>query len=74
MTDDTNVADGPGPNVVTLSLEDVKKLLVIIDIASKRGAFVTKEFSEIGPIYERVEKFLNARAAEVAAASATKGE
>lgn len=48
----------------SLSVNDLKNLLAIIDVASKRGAFQTKEFGAIGEVYGRVEAFVNFTAPE----------
>lgn len=49
------------PPVATISLSDIKNLLAIIDVASKRGAFNTKEFGAIHEAYTKVENFVNAQ-------------
>ena len=56
-----------------LSVNDLKNLLAIIDVASKRGAFQTKEFAAIGDVYARVEAFVNATLPEAPATEETKG-
>ena len=56
-----------------LSVNDLKNLLAIIDVASKRGAFQTKEFAAIGDVYARVETFVNATLPEAPATEETKG-
>lgn len=75
MTDDFNnssagnvPADAPqGPG---LGINDLKNLLMIVDLATKRGAFQPKEFSLIGDVYNRVDAFIESTTqAEKAAAT-----
>ena len=56
-----------------LNINDLKNLLSIIDVASKRGAFQTKEFAAIGEVYARVEAFVSATIPETPATEETKG-
>lgn len=48
----------------SLNVNDLKNLLTIVDIASKRGAFTPKEFGPIGEVYNRVDAFLTAATAK----------
>ena len=57
----------------TLSLVDIRNLLAIIDLASKRGAFQTKEFVAIGEIYSKVEAFVDSKEPKTAPAEETQG-
>lgn len=65
MTDDFNNSSAgnaptetpPGPG---LGINDLKNLLMIVDLATKRGAFQPKEFSLIGEVYNRVDAFIEA--------------
>jgi hypothetical protein len=43
-----------------LNINDLKNLLMIIDLATKRGSFQPKEFSLIGDVYNRVDAFISA--------------
>lgn len=68
MTDDfknSNAANAEteAPNAPALSINDLKNLLMIVDLATKRGAFQPKEFSLIGDVYNRVDAFIAATAA-----------
>lgn len=56
MTDQTNSATENQPPL--LNTTDLKNLLLIIDLASKRGAFQPKEFAAIAEIYNRVDEFI----------------
>ena len=44
----------------SLNISDLKNLLLIVDAASKRGAFSAKEFTAIGEVYGKVEAFIAA--------------
>ena len=44
-----------GPN---LSLQDLQNLLIIVDIATQRGAFKGNELGQIGAVFDRVSQFL----------------
>lgn len=46
----------------TLGLADLKNVLVVIDLASSRGAFRTQEFAAVGSVYSKVAAFLEAAA------------
>jgi len=41
-----------------LSLNDIQNLLIIVDLASQRGAFKGPELSQVGQVFDRVTKFL----------------
>ena len=42
----------------SITLNDLVVLRNIVHIASRRGAFSAEEFSDIGTIYNKVDKFL----------------
>jgi len=42
----------------SITLNDLVVLRNIVHIASKRGAFSADEFSDIGSVYNKVDKFL----------------
>lgn len=44
---------------VKLDINDINRLLAIIDLASQRGAFRASELSQIGSIFDRVNAWLN---------------
>lgn len=47
----------PNPeNVVTLT--DLQNVLVVLDIASTRGAFRGPELQPVGALYDKISKFL----------------
>jgi hypothetical protein len=63
MTDELNVqnagGDQPSPdNVVTLT--DLQNVLVVLDLASSRGAFRGPELEPVGQLYSKISKFLQA--------------
>ena len=41
-----------------LNLNDIQNLLIIVDLASQRGAFRGAELGQVGPVFDRVSKFL----------------
>jgi len=42
----------------SISLNDLQLLLNIVDLASKRGAFVGAELSQVGAIFDKLSAFL----------------
>jgi len=58
MADETTTASPEAPQPPSLSIDDLRNLLAIIDLASKRGAFLPKEFGPIGEVYNKVDAFL----------------
>lgn len=63
MTDSLNVettaADQTNPdNVVTLT--DLQNILVVLDLASSRGAFRGPELEPVGQLYNKINRFLQA--------------
>ncbi len=68
MTDATQETTAPAANAPALGLADLKNVLIVIDLASSRGAFKPAEFAAVGSVYSKVATFLEA-AAPVAAAA-----
>ena len=63
MTEEvTQETQAPAPTAPSLGLADLKNVLIIIDLASSRGAFRTAEFAAVGSVYAKVEAFLAAAA------------
>jgi len=62
----STVFNDPTPSAVqprsteqsNLELSDLQNLLMIVDVASQRGAFKGPELSQIGQVFDRVAKFL----------------
>tara|TARA_B100000902_G_C26491670_1_gene519607 strand:- start:218 stop:427 length:210 start_codon:yes stop_codon:yes gene_type:complete len=42
----------------TLTLEDIKSMMGIIDLCSQRGTFKPNEFKAVGEFYEKLSTFL----------------
>jgi hypothetical protein len=62
-----------------ITIADLNLLKDIVDLASTRGAFRAAEIKEIGEVYDKLTKFLEAvvaqaKAQEESAASNTQGE
>lgn len=56
MTDGSDVNNQVPENVVTLT--DLQNILVVLDLASSRGAFRGPELEPVGQLYSKVNKFL----------------
>lgn len=56
-------------NVVTLT--DLQNVLVVLDIASTRGAFRGPELQPVGALYDKISKFLQAVAPQQPAEEST---
>lgn len=58
MTDNqtAEVANAAPENVVTLV--DLQNVLVIMDLASSRGAFRGPELQPVGQLYDKINRFL----------------
>lgn len=54
LTTQTTNASEP----TNLQLTDLQNLLMIVDVASQRGAFKGPELSQVGLVFDRVAKFL----------------
>ena len=48
----------PATTAVSLSLNDLKICLQIIDLCSQRGAFKPEEFQAVGTIHQKLRLFL----------------
>lgn len=44
---------------INLSIQDLQNLLIIVDLASQRGAFRAGELGQIGQIFDRVNAFVS---------------
>jgi hypothetical protein len=57
MTENSTVDTNAAPdNVVTLT--DLQNILVVMDLASSRGAFRGGELQPVGQLYDKISKFL----------------
>lgn len=45
-------------NNISISLQDMKNILVLIDLCTQRGAFRGSELSSIGQLYEKITGFV----------------
>lgn len=41
-----------------ISLQDMKNVLVLIDLCTQRGAFRGAELASVGQLYEKIQKFV----------------
>jgi len=55
-TTETNTTYDATANVI--SIVDLQNLLVVFDLASSRGAFRGTELSQIGQLYDKVDRFV----------------
>lgn len=60
----------PTPDVTELTISDLAAIRQVIDAATSRGAFKAGEMSQIGVVYDKLDKFLNHIAAQQQAAGA----
>lgn len=62
-TETTNVSDNQHTPAeqqgVELTINDLKAIQQIIDVASQRGAFRANELSSVGDLYNRLTAFLD---------------
>ena len=70
---EATVAEG-GDQGVAVTLGDLTKLLNIVDVASSRGAFRGAEMTEVGAVFDKLNAFLGAVAAQQQAAAEAAGE
>ena len=56
------------PPASNLSIQDLQNLLLVVELASSRGAFRAQELSSVGSLFDRVSAFLNNVAPPAAAA------
>ena len=52
-------ADGAQQPAADLTIQDLRSIVAIIDIASQRGAFRANEMAAVGVTYNKVNAFLN---------------
>ena len=50
----------PDANSHVISLQDLRNILVVFDLASNRGAFKGGELEPIGQLYNKITKFIQA--------------
>lgn len=69
MSENTNETSTP-----ELTIADLQNLRVVIDIASRRGAFSAVEMTSVGSVYDKLNAFLNAVAPAETKADAAEGQ
>jgi hypothetical protein len=57
-----------------ITISDLDALRNIVDLASSRGAFRGSELSQVGLVYDKLTKFLDAVVAQAQAQQADSGE
>jgi hypothetical protein len=45
-------------NTTTLTIQDIKNVLVLIDLCTQRGSFRGGELASVGQLYQNLEKFV----------------
>jgi hypothetical protein len=62
MTETNNTNEAPITNQQTpdsvINLNDLQNVLVVIDLASNRGAFRGPELQPVGQLYDKINRFL----------------
>ncbi len=60
MTEVSNTPDAVAPQTSesVINLNDLQNVLVVIDLASNRGAFRGPELQPIGQLYDKINRFL----------------
>jgi hypothetical protein len=66
MNDQATEASQPQDSTITLA--DLQNVLVVMDLASSRGAFRGPELEPVGQLYNKFKKFVDAAAAQQSAA------
>lgn len=61
---DAPLAPETQQNSLDLTVTDLQGIKAVIDVASQRGAFKPNEMVSVGQIYNKLEAFLNAVAAQ----------
>ena len=60
MSDVTVENPQPNPADSVINLTDLQNILVVLDLASNRGAFRGPELEPVGTLYNKIAKFLKA--------------
>jgi hypothetical protein len=47
-------------NQPSISIQDLQNLLIIVDLATQRGAFRGPELSQIGALFDKINQFVQA--------------
>jgi hypothetical protein len=71
---ENSVPESENASAPVLGLADLKNVLIVIDLASSRGAFKPAEFAAVGSVYSKIASFLEVAAPAGDAASETSAE
>ena len=52
----SNTFDLSSDERVTISIDEIKLMISVIDVVSKRGGFSPRDFSAVGKLYETMVK------------------
>jgi hypothetical protein len=63
MSEELQQTQAPAADAVQLQLADLLLAAQVIQLASQRGAIKPEEFTQVGGLYERLVKFLQASGA-----------
>jgi len=69
---DTNTADASAnatPQPVAITLNDMKNMVMVLDICTQRGAFRANELTSIGQLFDRLNTFVTDAEAQMAPAA-----
>jgi hypothetical protein len=61
------------PQTTGLSIQDIQNLLIVVDLATQRGAFRAAEMSQVGSLFDRVNTFLTSVAPPATPANEVEG-
>jgi hypothetical protein len=59
-TADATAAAAPAPTDNVINLTDLQNVLIVIDMASNRGAFKGQELEPVGQLYNKIARFVQA--------------
>ena len=67
---DTNTADATATaQPVAITLNDMKNMVMVLDICTQRGAFRANELTSIGQLFDRLNTFVTDAEAQMAPAA-----
>ena len=49
----------PQDNPTNVTIADLQNVLVLIDLATQRGALRAAELASVGALYDKINKFIN---------------
>ena len=76
MSEETQAPEAGAEAPVSVTVNDLANVYAIIDLASKRGAFLAAELSAVGSVANKIKAFVDQVQAqqEAAAGEASEGE